>query len=155
LQLAAVDYQKVLDEYGGSDAARFASFYIANIYFELKNYEQAAEYFRLHIDEYPVDDMMTVSAMAGLAHCHRAKGEMKEAADMFRSAYQKYPNSYLAEDCLYSGAMSYAEAGDKESARELWNLIRDERPGESNREMQMRQFLVEKGVLDPAIGLYD
>jgi len=153
-QLAAVDFQNILDNYAGTDAAAFASFYIANAYFELKNYDQAGEYFRLHLDKYRVDDMLTVSAMAGIGHCHRGKGEMKEAGDAFFDAYRRYRDSYVAADCLYLGAESYAVAGDSANALKLWDIF-SKLPDQSDRVMQLRQLLTEKGVLDPAVGAYD
>ena len=152
-QLAAVDFQRVLDEYGRTDAAKLASFYLANTYFGLKNYDQAGEYFKLHLDKHRVNDMLTAGAMAGLAHCHRARGEMKEAADLFARVYEKYPKSYIATDCLYLAAESYAAAGDSAGARKGWDKVK-KLPGQSQRSMELQQLLVEKGVLDPAIETY-
>ena|GEM_PF-382140 len=153
-QLAAVDFQSILDNYGGTDAAAFASFYIANAYFELKNYDQAGEYFKLHLDKYRIDEMLTSSAMAGLAHCHRGKGEMQEAGDTFYDAYKTFPDSYVAADCLFYGAESFAAVGDSVNAQALWDILR-KLPGEGRRTTQLRQSLIEKGILDPAVGAYD
>lgn len=153
-QMATVDYQKILDDYSGTDAAKFASFYIANAYFELKNYDQAREYFRMHIDKYRVDDMLTASALAGIAHCHRARNEMKEAGDVFYEVYDKYPKSYVASDCLYLAVRSYAAAGDSAAALELWDII-DKLPGQSQQAMELQQYLVEKEILDPTVSTYD
>lgn len=153
-QMAAIDFQKVIDDFGGTDAAKFASFYLANSYFELKNYDQAGEYYRLHIDKHRIDDMLTASAMVGLAHCHRARGEMKEAGDMFYKAYREFPDSYVSEDCLYFGAESYAMAGEQDLAIELFEMF-DSIRGEVQRAKELRQLLVEKGILDPSVGAYD
>jgi tetratricopeptide (TPR) repeat protein len=153
-QLAAVDFQSILDNYGGTNAAAFASFYIANAYFELKNYDQAGEYFKLYLDKYRIDEMLTSSAMAGLAHCYRGKGEMQAAGDAFYGAYKKFPDSYVAADCLFYGAESYAAVGDSVNAQALWNIL-SKIPGQSQRAMQLRQLLVEKGILDPTVGAYD
>ena len=153
-QLAAVDFQSILDNYGGTDAAAFASFYIANAYFELKNYDQAGEYFKLYLDRYKIDEMLTASAMAGLGHCHRGKGELQAAGDAFYDAYKKFPDSYVAADCLYYGTQSFAAVGDSVNAQALWDIL-SKLPGQSQRAMQLRQLLVEKGILDPTVGAYD
>lgn len=153
-QLAAVDFQSILDNYGGTDAAAFASFYIANAYFELKNYDQAGEYFKLHLDKYKIDEMLTASAMAGLGHCYRGKGELQAAGDAFYDAYKKYPDGYVAADCLFYGAQSFAAVGDSSHAQVLWDIF-SKLPGQSRRTTQLRQLLVEKGILDPTVGDYD
>ena len=153
-QLAAVDFQKILDGYPGTTAAKFASYQIANAYFELKNYGQAEKYFRLHLDKYKFDDMLTVGAMSGLAHCMRAKGQMQEAGDEFYKAYKKYPGSYIAPDCLYFGIMSYASAGDSAKSRELYDIFH-KIPSQTQRSMEVKRVLIEKGILNPAVGAYD
>ncbi len=153
-QLAAVDYQKILDEHGGSDAARLASFFLANAYFALNNYDQAEQYFNLYLDKYRYDDLLTANAMAGRAQCLRAKGKMEEAAEAFRETYEKYPDSYIATDCLYFGTKSFALAGDTTGALALYDKIKNI-PEESMRSMELKQFLFEKGILDPTASPYN
>lgn len=154
LQLAAVDFQTILDQYGSSDAARLASFYIANAYFALNNYDQAEQYFDLHLDKYRFDDMITANAMSGRAQCMRAKGMMAEAAGAFRETYQKYPESSVANDCLFFGAKSFATAGDNDGALGLYDLLKVI-PAESSRALELKQFLVEKGILDPTVSSFN
>ncbi len=153
-QLAAVDYQTILDQYGGSDAAKLASFYIANAYFALSNYDQAEQYFSLHLDKYRYDDMLTANAMAGRAQCLRAKGMMAEAAEAFRDTYSRYPDSYVATDCLFLGAKSFATAGDSDAALGLYELLR-KIPEESTRSLELKRFLFEKGILDPTVSSFN
>lgn len=153
-QLAIADFQTVVDDFGGTDAAAMATYYIANSYFELKNYDEAENYYRMYLNNYDGDPMINVGALTGLGHCLRAKGQYAEAADAFHEAYRKYPDSYLKPEALYYGAESYAEAGDSENARELYELFEDI-PGVTQRALQLKQLLIEKGALDPAVGTYD
>lgn len=153
-QLAAVDFQNILDNYGSTDAAKLASYYIAVCYFSLQNYDQAEEYYRLHYDKYRYNDMLSANALDGIAECLKAKGSLKEAGDAFFTVYQKYPNSYIVADCLFNGAECYASAGDTENAKKLFNLYM-KMPGQGQRALELRQFLVEHGALDPTTSSYD
>jgi len=153
-QLAAVDFQNILDNFGGTESAKLASYYIADAYFNLENYDQAEEYYRLHYDKYRYDDMLSANALAGIAHCLRAKGSMKEAADKFFEVYQKYPDSYIVPDCLFSGAKSYASADDRENARKLYDIFA-KIPGQGQRALKLKQHLVEHGVLKSTTSNYD
>lgn len=153
-QLAIADFQTVLDNYGGTDAAGISAYYIANGYFELKNYDEARNYYRMYLDKYKSDPIVIAGALTGLGHCLRAMGESAEAAGMFHEVLRKYPNSYLKKDALYYGSECYAEAGDFENAKALYDQFSDI-PEETQRAMQLKQLLIEKGAIDPAIGAYD
>jgi outer membrane protein assembly factor BamD (BamD/ComL family) len=148
-QLAAVDFQSVVDNFGGTDAARLASLYLADAYFQLENYDQAEKYYRLHLDKYAFDDLLTANATAGLAHCLRAKGSMKEAGEKFFEVYKRFPSSHLSKDCLFLAINSFAAAGDAKAAREAYDIF-SRFPGESQRVLEAKQLMVEHGVLEPA-----
>ncbi len=153
-QLAAVDFQSILDNYGGTDVAKFACYYLANSYFELKNYDQASTYFSQFIDKYKSDNLTIAGALAGLGHCHRAKGEMAAAAESFKKAYETAPDGFLGPENLYWGADSFAQAGDAVNARAMYELFKDQ-PGEAQRALRLQQLLIEKGALDPTVGAFD
>ena len=153
-QLAIADFQTVIDNFGGSDAAGLSAYYIANGYFELKNYDEARNYYRMYIDTYHNDPMIIQGALMGLAHCLRAMGEPAEAGSTFHEVIRKYPDSYLKKDALFYGSECYAEAGDFENANALYKQFADI-TGEAQRTMQLKQLLIEKGAIDPAVGAYD
>jgi len=153
-QLAAVDFQNILDNYGSTDAAKLASYYIAVCYFSLQNYDEAEKYYRLHYDKYRYNDMLSANALDGIAECLKAKGSLKEAGDEFFRVYQKYPDSYIVPDCLFNGAECYAGAGDIDNAKKLFDLY-IKLPGQGQRALELRQYLVEHGVLDPTTSSYD
>ena len=153
-QLAIADFQTVVDNYGGTEAAGLSTYYIANAYFELKNYSEAQKYFQIYVDSYNTDPMINAGALAGLGHCLRAMGEPADAASEFHELVRKYPNSYLRKDALFYGSECYAEAGDNENAMALYEQFADV-PGEAQRALQLKQLLIEKGAIDPAVGNYD
>jgi TolA-binding protein len=153
-QLAAVDFQNILDNYGGTESAKLASYYIAVSYFSLQNYDEAEKYYRLHYDKYRYNDMLSANALNGIAECLKAKGSLKEAADKFFEVYQKYPDSYIVPDCIFNGAECYASAGDTENSKKLFDIY-VKMPGQGQRALELRQYLVEHGVLDPTTSTYD
>jgi len=153
-QLAAVDFQSILDNYGGTDVARLACYHLANCYFELKNYDQAEQFYGMYLDKHKSNDVVTSGAMNGLAHCFRAKGLMAEAAAEFKGAYEHDPDGYLAPENLFWGADSFAHAGSADEARELYELFKM-KPGEAQRALRLQQTLIEKGALDPTVGAFD
>jgi tetratricopeptide (TPR) repeat protein len=120
--------QTVVDEHGSTNAGQFAKLYLANSYFAIKNYDKALEYY----DDISVSDkIVSASALAGVASCYEAKGDLSEAASYFEKAASKNMSPMQAPENLQRSAINYAAIGKKEKAVELLQTLKKEFPTSS------------------------
>ncbi|CUT03085.1 tetratricopeptide repeat protein, partial [Candidatus Kryptobacter tengchongensis] len=77
----------IVENYGGTDAGEIATYYLANAYFMLGDYDNALKYFK----KYDGNDKLLLSAsLAGIASVYEIKGEYKKAGEYFEKASQKF-----------------------------------------------------------------
>jgi TolA-binding protein len=122
-QLAIVDFKAVVDEYGSTDMAGSAAFNLANAYFGAKNYPEAKTAFEAYLSNYADDPYFTTSAMAGVAECLAASGDLVGAADKYRETAEKYPSFKLAGEFYLKAMECYVKAGNLESAKVVFAKI--------------------------------
>ncbi len=117
-QVAIVDFLEIVDSYGGRTAAR-AQFYLANAYFESRNYDKAITHFQRFIDKRHLDKMTTSSAIAGVAACLEGKREFAAAGEKYKEAVSYYPQSPSAPDYYLGAIRCFVAARDKVQADQL------------------------------------
>lgn len=115
----------IVSNYGSTDGGELARFYLGNAYYNLGKYDEALEQFD---DFSPSDDLMTIGRYSGLASCYQVKGMHEEAAKYFEKAARVNTNSVDAAENFFHAATSYAMAGKKDKARELFTRIKKEYP---------------------------
>lgn len=117
--------KSIVENYGGTDGGNLARFYLANAYFQTGKYDEALEEF----DDFSTSEqMLEVSRLAGIAACHEAKGEYRDAATSFEKAATSYTKDVNAAENLNHAAANYALAGDKEKALELYKKLKKNYP---------------------------
>lgn len=115
----------IVDNYGSTPSGEVATFYLANSYYMLGDYDKALEYF----EEFDAtDEVLEVSAISGLAACYEAKGSHVEAAKTFERAARAYSDQVLNPENLRNAARNYALAGEKVKAVEIYEKIKKEFP---------------------------
>lgn len=144
-QIALIDLQKVLDDYSGSDAAKLASFKLANLYYATNDFEKAEKAFRQYIDKYALDDISRQSANEGIAASLGGQGKYLDAAKDFLSAAQADTLSVTYEDNLLHAVDFAIKGGDQQLARDAFALL-GKRPF-SDKYRTAKVLLIEKGVL--------
>ncbi len=120
--------KEVIDKYDGTKSAGFATFYLANSYFNKKEYNKAIQYYQKYLDDYGDDDLMASSSLAGIASCLDAQGKTEAAAQKFEEAAKKYPKVYSAPDNLFNAALAYQKLGKKDQARRILEEIKKKYP---------------------------
>jgi tetratricopeptide (TPR) repeat protein len=110
--------KKLVDDYGSTKSGKMAQLYLADAYYNLKDYSQAERYFKEYKDG---DDILGASAISGLAACWEEQGKFKEAAEMYKKAAEKFSNGFMAPENLYHAARCYALAGNIAEARKVLN----------------------------------
>lgn len=115
----------IVDEDGSTDAGELATFYLANAYYALGDYDKAAATF----DDVDVSDkFIAAAALAGLGGCEEARGKFEEAASWFEKAASKNMSPVQAPDNLSRAAANFAAAGQREKAVELLKTLKKEFP---------------------------
>jgi len=103
-----------------------ATFYLANVYYMIGDYDNALEYFQ----EFDADDnILEVSALSGIGASYEGKGKYAEAAKYFERAARVSSDQLLNPENLRNAARNYALAGEKERAVEIYKKIKKEFPG--------------------------
>jgi TolA-binding protein len=133
--------QSIVDEYGSTHSGEMAKLYLADCYFNLKDYDKAM---KLYADVDLSDKLLTSSAIAGEAACYEAKGDHENAAMLYEKAASKYMTALQAPDDLFNAASNYARAGKKDKAVEILNRIKKEFPNTSYAR-DLERYLVEFG----------
>ncbi len=127
LQLAAFNFRTILDRYSGSSWASSACFQLANVSFNLKDYPQAANYYKQYVDKYAKSDsLLTASAWAGMGSCQEALRNYNAAGDFYSKAASLSPGSFMTPQYLISAGRAYLLAKNKVKALESYQKILDQ-----------------------------
>jgi len=122
-------YKETLDEAGNvkmkQGARKDVLWIMAESHAALKNTDEAIQYYRLIVNEFP-DSEMACDALFRLAHNLQAKGSWKEASQYYSQLAAKYPKHELASRALFASAACFAKAGQQEEAVRDWGrLVKD------------------------------
>ncbi len=152
-QLAIIDYQKVLDDYSGSNAAHIAAFRLANVYFNSNDWANAESAFRTYLDKYATDDVDRFSAKRGIAMTTASQGKFGDAAKQYWELAQTdsvtgFDNEYLSKAVTYG-----LKAEDSALAVEAFHKLEQKSP--NSEEFRMAKILlIEQGYLTYQEGDY-
>jgi tetratricopeptide (TPR) repeat protein len=153
-QVAVIDYQKVLDDYSGTAAAQHAAIQLANLYFNMNDYEKAIEAYRKYIASYVIDDISRYSAMEGIAACQSALGRYGEAAKQYLDVVRADTSSATLESDLFGAIDNAIKANDEATAKEAFALLA--KKGVTSEKYRMAKILlIEKGYLAYDKGQYN
>jgi len=92
--IAQQEYQDYLKYYGNSEMAPNAQYYIGEIYYTHKDYDNALKAFDSVLERYP-DNNKTLDAMYMKGRSLFQMGERTKAANEFRAVYSRSPRSEL------------------------------------------------------------
>jgi tetratricopeptide (TPR) repeat protein len=117
--------KSIVENYGNSRSGEIARFYLADCYFQLGKYDEALKNFE---DFSPSDDMLAASRFAGIGACQEVLGKYQDAAENFEKAAGKQKTEASAAEDYANAARTYALAGDKERALELYKRLKKSYP---------------------------
>jgi predicted negative regulator of RcsB-dependent stress response len=145
-QIAIVDFQKVLDDYGSSGAAKLAAFKLANLYYSTNDFEKAEQAFRAYVDKYVLDDISRLSALEGIAGSLGGQGKFQEAAKQYLEVARTDTLSVSFEDDLLHAVENAIKAEDKQTAQDALGLL-EKKGVTSERFRTAKVLMIEKGFL--------
>lgn len=117
--------KSIVDQYSGTNSGNLATFYLANAYYQLGQYDEALKYF----EQFDAgEDYLALSRLTGIAGCYEAKGDFAAAAENYEKAALQYPKDVEAAATLNNAAYAYLRAGKNDRALELFKKLKKEYP---------------------------
>lgn len=145
-QVAVIDFQKVIDDYGSSPAGKLAALKLANLYFQMNDFTNAEQAFRNYADKYAIDDISKQSALEGIAASMGAAGKYQEAAKAFIEVARKDTAGATYEQNLFQAVVNAVKANDEPTAKEAFGYLQVK--GIASEKFRTAKILmIEKGFL--------
>jgi len=124
-QAGTMGLLQIVNEYGSTNAGNTAKVYLANCYYNLKDYDNALKYF----DDYSGNvDMLKASSLSGMGAVYEAKGDLKKAAEYFEKAAKVNKDVVINQENIFYAVRAYNLAGDKDNARRMYDLLKKDYP---------------------------
>lgn len=113
----------IVSQYGSTENGETAKIYLANSYANLGKVEDAYKYY----DDYSGDiDLYKAAALAGQAAYFSSKGEFEKAAELYEKASKVSKTNSLNADYTFQAALNFFEQGEKDQAKTLFQLVKEE-----------------------------
>ncbi len=119
---------RLIQNYGGTNASAQGEFLLANIYYQQNNFAEAKRLFNNFIDDYDESKILIASGYAGYAACLEHEEKYAEAAENYILAQKKAPDFVEAPNYLYLAAQNYINIGQYAEARRWLEKIREDYP---------------------------
>jgi len=136
--------EKLVSDFGGTKSGNMATIYLANAYMQTKDYVNAEKYYQKYLDDGEDDQILKVSAAAGVAATQEERGEFANAARLYEEAANDHDESYRAPQLLLLAARSYKQANQAEAARRVLQKLIDKYP-KSNLVEDAKMLMAETG----------
>jgi tetratricopeptide (TPR) repeat protein len=115
----------IIDEYGGTDAANLAHFYVGSIYLSQGEFQSAAD----HLNQFSSSDFLVQAhAYALTGDAYLELGQLDDAIGYYQDAAGYKPNKFFTPKYLSKLAIAYEEAGDLEEAIDVYGEIETNYP---------------------------
>jgi len=115
--------KQISDEYGSSEAGEMAKLYLANAYYLIGEFENALKYYKEFSGS---GDVFKATSYAGIAACHEAKKENKDAADYYKKAASISKSNTNNAEYLLKAGINYIAAKQNSDAKELFIKIKED-----------------------------
>jgi tetratricopeptide (TPR) repeat protein len=148
LTTAKAEFQNIIDQHGGSDMAKFATFYLASISFKLGNYAEAESYYQKFLDKYYINKGFIAAAKLGLAGCKESLRDFEGAGMLYLEIAQKYPDFPQQTEALRKAAINLARGGLNDQAKLAFELL-EKSDAPRSTVNDAREFLYEQNILNP------
>lgn len=126
-----VKFKNIIDQFSHSQAADFASVYIGNYYYKIKDYDQSIIYFNNALDGNIGIHYINNSLLNSLAYCYLEKGNYEKAIDFFNKIIKK-DGFYLTEEIYINLGRCYENLNNNDKATEVYQKLIDRYPNSSH-----------------------
>jgi len=128
-QVAILGFTNLMDEYGGTMAARTATYYLGNLYLSSRNFEDAIATFRKYLDKHDDNTMERAAAYGGMAAAYEGQADFVKAAEYYIKAVNESPDGPLEADYRYGAVRNYVQTGDMEAAKAQVDTLKEKLGG--------------------------
>jgi tetratricopeptide (TPR) repeat protein len=128
LEQAIEQAQMLTDQFGGSQAAGRAVFYMADSRAKLERYDEAVVAYQTYIDEYHADKTLTAASYTGLAACYEQLEEFSQAGGWYLRTAEETPRYYGVPEALMNAGRCFSLSGEKEMAVEAYRTLIEKYP---------------------------
>jgi tetratricopeptide (TPR) repeat protein len=118
-------FAKIIDDYGSSNSANLAHYYLGISYLKKGQYDKAIEYLSKYDAE---DDITGAIALGGIGDANLELGKNDEALKYYKKAADWDENSFTAPLYLKKTATVYELQNDYKSALEVYQRIQKDYP---------------------------
>lgn len=144
---AAQIYRTVIDEFGGTSAAREGLFYLGNLSFVQRNWADAIAAYEKFARTYGGKDPLRAgAAWSAIGDAYQTQGEHPKALEYYERALAIAGAAPNFSETLLSAARSVLAMGDKERARQFADRLY-ELDSSSPQMTKMRELLALHGVI--------
>ncbi len=118
-------FEEIVEDYGGTQAAELAHYYLAVSYLRMGNYEEAAK----HAEEVETKNEFIGALARGVAgDAYVEMGKHEEGVSRFKEAVSRSDNGLTRPLYLKKAGLVLEKLGRYEKALKLYERIRDEHP---------------------------
>jgi predicted negative regulator of RcsB-dependent stress response len=117
----------IVDNYGRSTSGKMARLYLANAFFQSKEYANALKNYKKFVSSFSGDDYFLAAAQGGVAACLEQEQKYDQAGEAYLDAVDSY-ESVLSPSFLLNAGRCFSRAGDTAKARKAFNRVVDEFP---------------------------
>lgn len=131
----------IIDNYGGTPAAKLATYSAGMAYLNLGDYVNAIEY----LDQFDTDDVLLKALAKGaIGDAFAQIGQPEEAYDYYVTAFESSDNSFSAPKYLFKAGILGTTLGKNSSALQYFKRIKSEYPDSA----EARKVEVQIGILE-------
>ncbi|MBI4553780.1 MAG: tetratricopeptide repeat protein [Candidatus Latescibacteria bacterium] len=117
-------YERVLREHDGTRSAGEAAIALGNAYFHVGRTDDALKTFQRYLNDHQdEDELLTISAMAGMAACGEQQGKYLDAAKRYQQTAEQFATSFIAPRLLIDAGRCYDAAGQKAQAKQMYDKV--------------------------------
>lgn len=138
--VALLSLNEITIDYAGTEIADQATFLLAKIHYEQRNFTEAMRYYQKYVNEFKDNKLRRNSALGGIAACYENQGSFNEAGRQYESALEAYPDGPFERDFSMGAMRCFLLAGDAESARSHLENIKQKFPGSDLERRAIRLF---------------
>ncbi len=115
--------QMLVDQYGGTQEAGLAVFYMADSRMKMERYDEALAAYQIYIEDYHRDKTLTAASYTGMAACYEQLEDFSQAGQSYLQTAQKVPHYYGSPEALMNAGRCFSRAGEIEKAKESYRLL--------------------------------
>jgi tetratricopeptide (TPR) repeat protein len=116
---------EIVNNYGGTESGQTAKFYLANCYYNLRDFDNALKYFE---DYSGKNNIIKASCLSGIGSVYEAKGDIQKGAEYYEKSANLDKTIIINQENIYYAIRAYDQAGNKKEAKRLYETLKNDYP---------------------------